>query len=224
MVATQSAGDTPRGALWPGIAGIGSAAFLVTGLMLEFQVPDVSGKDGVLKAVTHYAQQSNQDLAEASAWVTLVGGMLFLWFLVALARLAGNRSHLILVGGTVFAVFIMVSALAANMYAITASRSDAFLVIPQTAMISILLLDVAYGALLGAMLGAAVLLFALWRVALTTGELPAWLGWVGFVVAVATLGGPFTAWVTPVAFALWILLTSVLLILKSRSGHVDSAT
>lgn len=226
VAASQSVEAPPHRDLWPGIAGIVSAGLLIAGHVLWMRTPDTEGRDAIQDVVTFYAKDSNQGLAEAAALMLLASSLLFMFFLVALARLAGNRSHLVLVGGTVFAVLIMVAAIAGNMYAITANHSDVFLVGPGTALIAILLLDVSYGALIGAMAGAAVLLFALWRVSRDSHAIsgvPGWLGWFGFVVAILSLTGPFGAWVTPLLMALWMLAAGVVLIIKAREREEAEA-
>ncbi|MFF4233193.1 hypothetical protein [Streptomyces sp. NPDC001820] len=207
----------PHRDLWPGIAGLAAAALLITGHVLWMRTPDLEGSGAIRRVVLFYVKDSSQHLAEAATLILLAAGMLFLFFLVAVARLAGNRSHLVLVGGTVFAVFLMVAAITGNIFAVTADHSDVFPVIPVTSLAAILLLYVAYGAIIAAMAGAAVMLFALWRAAQDTPSVPAWLGWAGFVVAVLSLAGPLTAWFTPLLLALWMLGAGVLLILNARA-------
>lgn len=229
MTASQSAQSpfashpepAPHRDLWPGIAGLVAAGLLIAGHILWMRTPDTEGRDAIREVVSFYRKDTNQALAETSALMLLAAGLLFMFFLVAASRLVGNRSHLVLVGGTVFTVFVMVAAVAGNMFAITANHSDVFLVVPQTALIAILLLDVAYGATIASMAGAAVLLFAVWRAARESRAVPTWLGWFGFVVAVLSLGGPFSAWATPLLLALWILAVSVVLIMNARAAERD---
>ncbi|MER6995988.1 hypothetical protein [Streptomyces sp. NPDC000410] len=219
MMATQSSGETFRGALWPGIAGIVSGCLMIAGLvLLMWRTPDTGEPGGLGATLVFYSEQGNLDLSETSAVLLVGAGLLFMWFLVALARLAGNRSHLVLVGGCVFTVFLIGAALVGNIYAISASRSDAFLVLPQTVLVAVLLLDLAYALLVAAMVGAAVMLFAMWRVAATTKAVPEWLGWAGLVVAIVSLAGPFSAWLTPLLLAVWTITAGVLLILKARAA------
>jgi hypothetical protein len=219
MMASQStepaphAEPAPHRDLWPGIAGLTAAALLITGHVLWMRTPDIEGRGAIRRVVLFYAKDSNRDLSEAATLILLAAGLLFLFFLVALSRLAGNRSHLVLVGGTVFTVFLMVAALAGNIFAIAVNHSD---VVPATSLAAILLLHVAYGAMVAAMAGAAVMLFAIWRAAQETRAVPAWLGWAGFVVAVLSLAGPVSAWFTPLLLALWTLWAGVLLILNAR--------
>ncbi|MET7615795.1 hypothetical protein [Streptomyces sp. NPDC005408] len=208
--------------LWPGIAGLGAGALLIAGYVLWSFTPDVSGTGAIRRVVFWYLEESNQDQAEATALILLAAGLLFLFFLVALSRLAGNRSHLVMVGGTIFTAFLLVAALAGNMFAITVKNSDVFPVVPETSLIAILLLDVAYGAIIASMVGAAVMLFAVWRAAQETHAIPAWLGWSAFVVAVLSLAGPFSAWFTPLLLAAWVLAASVILILNAHEARGET--
>lgn len=213
--------------LWPGIAGLAAAGLLIAGYVLWWRTPDVGGSGALRRVLFFYLKESNRDASEATALVLLAAGLLFLFFLVALSRLAGNRSHLVLVGGTVFTAFLMVAAIAGNIFAITVEHTEVFPVLPGTSLIAILLLNAAYAAIIAAMAGAAVMLFAVWRAAQDSHAIPAWLGWSGLVVAVLSLAGPFSAWLTPVLLAAWVLGASVVLILNAlesrREGTKEKA-
>ncbi|MFC8197567.1 hypothetical protein ACFWBR_14485 [Streptomyces sp. NPDC060006] len=205
---------TPKagaGVLWPGIAGALSGGLLIAGQLLFWRTPETDYRGAVVDVVRFYRDDGNQTLAEVTVLFLLAAGLLFLWFLADLARRSNTRSTLVLVGGTVFTIGIMLAGLAGNVFAITANHSDDFVVVPSTALLSMVLIDVAYGAMIAAMLGAAVLLFAVWR----AGVLPAWLTWTGFAIAVISLGGPFTAWGTPLLLGVWLVLAGVLLIMDT---------
>jgi hypothetical protein len=120
-----------------------------------------------------------------------------------------------LVGGTLFAVFVMLAGITGNLFGITSNYADGFPIEPRTAVIAILLLDMSYASTIAAMAGVSVLLFALWRAVQTVHALPAWLGWFAFVLAVLCLAGPFGAWVTPLIFALWIIAACVVLLMPA---------
>ncbi|WP_200308101.1 hypothetical protein [Streptomyces adelaidensis] len=213
------ADEPPRRDLWPGIAGIASGVLLLVALLVTYSnFPDYEGEDGLRETVTFYRDQGNLDLTEAMTPVMLVAGLLFFWFLAALARLAGKRSFLVLAGGTAFVVLLMIAAITGAIYAISANNTESFLVGPETAMVAMLLLDVSYGGSIAAMAAAAVLLFAVWRTAVTTHTLPAWLGWFAFVIAVLSLAGPFSAWLTVPLMGLWTVVAGVVLVTRSSSS------
>ncbi|MEU9011437.1 hypothetical protein AB0D12_16975 [Streptomyces sp. NPDC048479] len=207
--------------LWPGIAGLVAGGLLIAGQALWMGTPGTKGSGALRHVFFYYLKGSNRDLSQATALILLVSGLLFLFFLVALARLAGNRSHLVLVGGTVFAALLTVAAVAGNIFAITANHSEAFPVLPGTALFAMLLLNMAYGAMIASMAGAAVMLFALWRAGQETHSIPAWLGWAGFVVAVVSLAGPLTAWLTPLLLGVWALGAGVVLIMNARIARAE---
>lgn len=179
--------------------------------------PDYTGADGLRDTVTFYRDSGNLDLTEAMSLVMLAATLLFFWFLAALARLAGARSSLVLVGGTAFVVLVMIATITGAIYALSANHTETFLVGPQTAMVAMLLMDVSYAGFIAAMAAAAVLLFAVWRVSVTTGALPAWLGWFAFVIAVLCLAGPFSAWLTAPLMGVWVVVAGVVLVLRSPS-------
>ncbi len=211
----RTQGAKPRGIFWPGIAGIASGALMLVALLVLYNnSPDYEGKNGLVKTLAFYRDTGNRDLTEAMTLVMLAAALLFLFFLGALARLTANRSTLVLAGGIVFTTLLMVGTIAGSIYAISASHTDDFLVIPQTAMVALLLQDVAYAGFIAGMAGAAVLLFAVWRTARTTGAVPQWLGWAGFVIAVLCLAGPFSAWLTVLLMAVWTVLAGVVLVMR----------
>jgi hypothetical protein len=206
---------TPRRVFWPGVAGVASGVLMLVAVLVTYDnSPDYGGEDGLRNTVAFYRDVGNRDLTEAMTLVMLVAALLFLWFLAGLAKLAGSRSYLVLVGGTTFTVLLMIATIAGAIYAISASNTEAFQVGPGTAMVAMLLLDVSYAGLIAAMAGAAVLLFAVWRVSQVTGDVPPWLGWTGFVIAVLCLAGPFSAWLTVLLMAAWTLLTGLLLVMR----------
>ncbi|MEV0223151.1 hypothetical protein [Streptomyces sp. NPDC050704] len=206
--------------MWTGVAGILAGGLLIFGQILTWRTPDTEDDDAIREVVTFYSKDGNQALAETGALVLLAAGLAFLCFLPVLVRAAGSRSTVALAGGTVFVVLLMVSAIAGNIYGITANHSEVFRVVPETALIAILLLDVAYGGLIGAMVGAAVLLLAVWRATRTTGDtqgapvLPSWLTWAALVVGVLCLAGPFSAWLTPMLLAVWLVAAGLVVMLK----------
>ncbi|MDT9698578.1 hypothetical protein [Streptomyces sp. P17] len=215
----HDSGETPRRTLWPGIAGIASGVLMLVALLVTYSdSPDIEDSDWLRETVAYYRDGDNLDLAEGMAVMLLLAMLLFLWFLGALARLAGNRSHLVLAGGTVYAALLMIATLTGSIYAITANNTESFPVGPETAAVAVLLLDMSYAGFIAAMAAAAVLLFTLWRVSVTTRAVPAWLGWCAFVIAVLSLAGPFTAWVTVLLMAVWTLLAGVLLVLRGPAG------
>ncbi|MCH0539498.1 hypothetical protein I3F58_07950 [Streptomyces sp. MUM 203J] len=213
--AAHNAGETQRRTLWPGVAGIASGVLLLVSLLVVLAVsPDVRGREGLRETFLFYLDQGNLDLSVAMATVQLVAAVLFVWFLAALARLAGNRSHLVLGSGVAFTVLLLVAALTGSVFALSVNSTEVVRVTLPTTVIAILLLDMAYAAYIAAMAVAAVLLFTVWRVSVTTGAVPVWLGWFGFAVAVASLAGPYTAWLTAPLMAVWILLAGLLLVLR----------
>ncbi|MFJ7042092.1 hypothetical protein ACIQVC_01605 [Streptomyces sp. NPDC101112] len=210
----------PRRDLWPGIAGIASGVLMLVGLLVTYaNSPDYTDEDGLRETVAFYRDDSNLDLTEAMTLVMLAGSLLFLWFLSALARRVGSRSQLVLSGGVVFAVLTMVATITGGIYAISALNTDTFVVGPGTAMVAMLLMDVAYAGFIAAMAAAAVLLFAVWRAGVTTHAVPAWLGWSGFVIAVLCCAGPFTAWLTVLLMALWTIAAGVVLMVRPPVGE-----
>jgi hypothetical protein len=213
--AMTTTATVPRGIHWPGVAGIASGVLMLVALLVTYNIsPEYDGKDGLRETVAFYRDGGNLDLTEAMTLVMLAAALLFLWFLAALVRLVGGRSALVLLGGSVFTAMLLIGTIAGAIYGISANHTEAFVVGPETAMVALLLFDVSYGGYIAAMLGAAVLLFAVWRASVTTGALPVWLGWFAFVIAVLSLAGPFSAWLTVLLMGVWTVLVGVVMVVR----------
>ncbi|NBM19903.1 hypothetical protein [Streptomyces sp. GC420] len=218
---------TPARALWSGIAAILSGALLIAGQALTWRTPDTGDQGAIVEMVRFYGDEGNRTLSETAAVMMLASALLFLCFLPELVRAAGRRAWLAVAGGTVFTVCLMLAAITGNVYAITANHSAVYLVTPETSRTAILLMDVAYGGLTAAMLGAVVMLIAVWRTALeghgaaggAAASLRLWLAWAGLAVALVSLAGPLTAWLTPMLLAVWLVAAGLLMVLlKAPAG------
>ena len=70
-----------------------------------------------------------------------------------------------------------------------------------------ILMSLGYGAILvGAMLSAAVMIFAVSVLTLRTAVLPKWSAWVGLLAAIALLFA--VVWIPQVALLIWMLCVS----------------
>lgn len=222
-----------RWSVWTGAAGILSALCWGLGHILWWRQPDASERGAIPKLVKYYADDGNVNLAATMFVAYLVAAFLFGWFLVGLLRTvrtaeraqgrAGSLSVAVLVGGIILLVFSLLGGMGNSLFGISVNFDHAFVVTPGTVLFAMLVADLAYGMVIASMAGAALMLFAVWAIARRTDALPTWLAWIAFVIAILTLGGPFTSWGTPLLVAAWVLVTGVVMIVRRPSENAAAA-
>jgi hypothetical protein len=210
----REASTTPRGrrlAAWSGIAGavvLGAANYLVLSLS-----PQGSGPDAAQRISDFYLEGGNSGGLLVAEPLSIVGGFLLLWFVGYLTGIlrekevaSGRYSSAALGGGVTFVVLAFASITAQTTVAGSTSFYSAFEVDPQAAL---LFSHLGYVLLVGAMVGAAVLLAAT-GVQLRRGAVgPRWLGTVAYVLAPISLLSVFFVYLPLLLFLVWILLVSV---------------
>jgi len=206
-----------RSGRWAAVSGLLFVALAVVGNLLITNQPDNSKTDAVRRFTEYFSKTSNQNRAGLAFVLLIFSVFFFVWFLGGLRiRLRGSQSEpgslptVAVAGGVVFATLAGAAAVFATAVGTTLSYADAYRLDPNTA---ILFQSLGYALLVGAMLGAGVLMLATWQVARQTKVLPLWLAWVGFVFGIATLGVFFTAFITILAFDLWVLLASIVMLM-----------
>jgi hypothetical protein len=209
---------TNRWAAWFGIAFVAlSVAAILVG---PANLPDTSGKDGLQKVADYFANDSNQTRSWISAILFVFAVFSFLWFLGGLrARLRSAEtdvspfSNLVLGAGVAFAVLFGATGMFVNSVGAELAFSDSYTLTSNSDLKNAMfIVDGGYSLLVIAMLSAGIVMFASWGLARRTRILPAWVAWIGFVFGIATLGIWFTAWVTPLALDLWVLLVSLVML------------
>jgi hypothetical protein len=219
----------PTTSRWPAWAGWGFVVFAVGGYVVgPANLPDTGGKDGLSKLATYYSNTNNWDRQAVSAVLFVFSVFAFLWFLGGLrARLRSVEadvspvSNLVMGAGVAFAVLFGAAGLFMNSIGAELKFDDAFQLTTRSDFnLALFAMGAGYALLVVAMIAMSVLLFATWAIARQTRVLPPWVAWTGFVFGLAGLGIWFTAWVMPLAVALWVLLTSIALF---RSDWVKPA-
>jgi len=219
-----------RSGRWAAVSGFLFVALSVAGTIAIGNQPDNSKKDAVQTLTAYFSKSSNQNRAGLAYVLLLLSLFFFLWFLAGLrTRLRGSEaepgslSTLAVAGGVMFASLAAGAAIFSTAVGTNLSYADAYKLDPNEA---ILFQSLGYALLVGALLGAGVLMFSTWALARRTRAVPVWLAWVGFVFGIATLGLFFTAFFTILAFALWVLLASVVMLMPGSAAMmgVEAAT
>jgi MFS family permease len=206
---------------WAPLAGVLAVVCSLFGVMHVLNQPQT--KDSNTKIAAYFADHSHRVQGAVSFFVYLAGIVFLLVFLGALReRLVeaegrpGRLSALAFGAGVAALPLWGISMLLANAVSFTVGESSAFTIDPNTYR---LLGVVSYFTWVIALFVSSVVVWATSAVALRTRALPRWYAIAGIVVGIVQLFGlflfPFVAW------WLWIIVTSVLLI--ARRGRAPAA-
>jgi hypothetical protein len=202
-----------NGSTWSRWAPISGIAFVVVYIVAMFVAKTPDSSDPAEKIAAYYPDSKSHRVSMIVAAYVLIGAaMLFLWFLSGLrTRLRaaegsdGTLSTLAFAAGVLFVGLVSVGGLA--LASVPASMSFAENHVTVGADTIEILMSLGYGAILvGGMLSAAVMIFAISVLTLRTGALPKWSAWVGFLAAIALLFA--VIWIPQIALLIWTLCVS----------------
>jgi hypothetical protein len=202
-----------NGSTWSRWAPISGIAFVVVYIVAMFVAKAPDSSDPAETIAAYYTDSKSHRVSMIVAAYVLIGAaMLFLWFLSGLrSRLRaaeGSDSTLstfAFAAGVIFVGLISVGGLA--LASVPASISFAENRVPVGADTIEIFMSLGYGAILvGGMLSAAVMIFAISVLTLRTGALPRWSAYVGFLSAIALLFA--VIWIPQIALLIWTLCVS----------------
>jgi Domain of unknown function (DUF4386) len=194
-------------------------AFLVAG-----SSPDTGDPES--KIVSYLSSSSNQDQNFAAFFIFLAGVLFLLVFFAALrARLAaaeGPGGHLaqLAFGSGVASAALWIGAVSFFVAPLAVANDRGALKDPGE--IYALTNDAGYLLWVGAVVFGALVVWATSAVALKTGLLPRWFGWVGVVVGVICLFAIF--FIPAFVYWAWILVGSLLLLLLLLRPQAGAST
>ena len=201
---------------WGPLAGILSVAFMLAAFLVASNTP--SSDDSDAKIATYFDKHSHQVSQIVGVFLFLAGILLLLAFFSALrSRLVaaegepGRLAALALGAGVANAVFWMTAIALFVGPGLTANDSSKFRLDPNTYR---LLNDTGYVFFVAAVAAGALVVWATSAVALRSGLLPRWFGWVGVAVGVLNLVGFF--FIPTFIYWLWIIVTAALLVWRRR--------
>jgi hypothetical protein len=163
-----------------------------------------------------YADSGNRAKEVTAFFFLVAAGIAFLAFLGTLRTMLdraesgpGTLSGLIFGAGTIAITLIIAGAAVSAAPAMLAGDQD-FQLAPNTAEA---LNWAGYLLLVAGVMAASIVVLATSTAALRTSVLPAWVGWIGLVVAVVMLLSIY--YFPMIIFAGWILLVSLLMIVSA---------
>jgi hypothetical protein len=197
---------------WSPLAGVLAVVGMVVAFAVAGNTPDT--KDSDAKIISYFASHSHQ-VKNILGFFLFLAGVLFLllFFSVLRARLvaaeggAGRLGALAFGAGVASAVFWMAAVIFFTGPALTANDTGKFHLDPNTFR---LLNDTGYELWVSAVVVGALVVWASSAVALRTGFLPRWFGWLGILVGIIQLFAIF--FIPAFVYWGWILVTAVLLV------------
>jgi hypothetical protein len=205
---------TNRWERWSPLAGILAVAGMIIGFAVGGNNPDTKSSD--TKITTYYASHSHQVRQIVAFFIFLAGILFLLWFLsilrtrlVAAEGGSGRLGALALGAGVASAVSWFAAIAFFVGPAVTVNDTSKFHLDPNMYR---LMNDTGYLFWVGAVVIAALVVWATSAVALRTGLLPRWFAWLGIVVGILQL---FAIFFVP-AFIYWGWLVVAALLLTWR--------
>jgi hypothetical protein len=209
-------------ARWSPVSGI---VFVALWISLLVVAKDPGDTDAEISA--YFADDGNRTRQVTTFFLVLGAGFFFVWFLTVLrGRLAqaegrpGPLTAMAFGAGLVALGLWLVADVffSAVAFARDFTENDLYVIEPNTFR---LLDNMGYTLWFSGTTIASLVVIAASILALRTGFLPKWLGWVGFLAAATMLVAfffiPFLIWLG------WVLLVSVLLIWKPAADAAPAA-
>jgi len=205
---------------WSPLLGVLAVACMVIAFAIAGNSP--SSDDTDAKITTYYASHSHQVRQIAAVFIFLAGVLLLMAFfgvlrvrLLEVEGRPGRGAALAFGAGVASAAlwFVAVSFFVAP--ALASNDTSKFTLDPDTFRI---LNDTGYIFWVGATVVGALVVWATSAVAIRTGVLPRWFGWVGIPVGIVLL---FAVFFFPAfLYWLWILVVAIILAVRSPAPHL----
>jgi Domain of unknown function (DUF4386) len=212
----------PKWERWGPLTGVLAIVCWIVAFIVSSNSPDSDSSDA--KIAAFYTSHSHQVRDIVAFFVFLAGILLLLGFLAALqSRLVdaegvpGRLSTLAFGSGVASAVLWFLSVAFFTASAFTANDTGKFRLDPNTYR---LVNDLGYVVWVGAVVVAAVLVWAASAVALRTGLLPKWFAWLGVVAGILQLLAIF--FVPAFIFWGWVVITSLLLVFRRPAARTPA--
>ncbi len=184
--------------------------------------PDTNSSDAKISA--YYTSHSHQIHDIVGFFIFLAGILFLLGFLAALrSRLVvaegapGRLTGLAFASGVASAILFVIAIAMFTSAAFTANDTGKFRLDPNTYR---LVNDLGYVVWVGAVIVAALLVWATSAIALRSGLLPKWFAWLGVLAGILQLLAIF--FVPGFIFWGWILITSGLLFFRSAAARTPA--
>jgi hypothetical protein len=201
------------------LTGIAFILLIVASFIIAGDEPP-SADEEAQRIVDHYLD--NEDALKLSAFLGAVAGTALIFFFAYVSKLlraargeGGMLSTLVVVGAAIIGVGAAIDGTLT--FAMVEAADD---IEPESIRTLQALWDNDF---LPFVLGMQVLWLALGLSLVKSDVLPKWLGWVALAIGVIAFAGPASFFALPLG-ALWIIVASIMLTLRARSGSGPAAT
>lgn len=209
----RKAGTKRSGQRWVVWSGVGGAILLiVAGGLVFLTAPDISGSDAAKEITAFYTDAGKRATQFPAEFLTLFGAFLFLWFIGGLQGVLQSwegddhrYASSAYAGGLVFTVLTVASLTADTTMVGALAFSDSLHFDANTA---ILLSHLGYVLQTGAMMGAAVMLFATGRAARGTKSRKK-LEIASYALGALSLLSMVMVWIPMFLFLIWVVIVSL---------------
>ncbi|MBA2561099.1 MAG: DUF4386 family protein [Propionibacteriales bacterium] len=213
----------PKWERWGPLTGVLAIACWIVVFILVNNSPGSNDSDA--KITAYYASHSHQ-VREITVFFVFTAGVLFLLgFLSALRSILvnaegapGRLTALAFGSGIASAVLWFLSVALFTAPAFAVNDTGKFTLDPNTYR---LISDLGYEVWVGAVLVAAVLVWATSAIALRSGVLPKWFAWLGVLAGILQLLAIF--FLPAFVFWGWVLLTSLFLVFRRAPARPPAA-
>ncbi|HEY6634492.1 MAG TPA: hypothetical protein VI141_02650 [Acidimicrobiia bacterium] len=208
-----------RAAIITSRLGIVQALLLIISVWIMTSLPAATASDAEI--IEFYSSDRTRLILALGLYLMPFAAIAFLWFAVALrmwearSDVPGDTllSNVQLVSAIVFIALFLAGAAASTVLGITVELTDAPL---ETATAREFPLFGSALLLVFAMRMAAMFVFTTSGIARNHGLFPKWFIWSGYLVGVFLLLSPSLNPLLILAFPIWVLVLSVLLLIKAR--------
>ncbi len=208
---------------WGPLTGLLAIACWIVAFIVGTSSPDTNASDA--KIGGYYTSHSHQIHDIVAFLIFLAGILLLLGFLAALRsrlvdadRVPGRLTTLAFGSGVASAVLFLLAIALFTSPAFTANDTGKFRLDPNTYR---LVNDLGYTVWVGAVVVAALLVWATSAVALRSGLLPKWFAWLGVLAGILQLFAVF--FIPAFIYWGWIVITSLPLFFRSAAGRTPAA-
>ena len=219
MTALSRVRSLRQAAILTALLGIAHAILFLLASLLLSSAPNSSASDA--EYVQYYSSPDSRRVIVAAMYLMPFAGIAFLWFIVALRqwiRLGSRRmnelfSNVQLVSGVVFIALFLAAAAAESTTAMAVEFQSAPIdpasarLMPTFGRTMLLVL---------AMRMAAIFVFSTTSIARSSGVLPRWFVYAGYVVGVFLLLSVTFSPILIVVFPAWVIVLCLLLIQRAR--------
>ena len=208
---------------WTGLAAVLFGAVMLAGVITSGTTPDATGSGAVERYQDYWEDSGHQDRAALGSIILTYACVLLLAFAAGLRHLLrrlddGPLPSVVLAGGVAAAALLGAGGPLVNAVGI-ASAESGYEVDGNSAL---LLEGVGYYLLTTGIMSAGAMVVAASLSNRRSRVLPQWTVVLTVIVALATLGSIFTAWIGFIAFPVWaVVVGGCLLALRDTVGTED---